>query len=297
MVTNTETQSPRGADRGQLRRPRDYERIERAIRFLAEHADEQPGLERLAGHVHLSPWHLQRLFVSWAGVSPKEFLQSLTLARAKALLDDSRPVLDTAVSLGLSSSSRLHDLFIGMEAVTPGEYRNAGDGLVLHWTMADTPFGGALLAATDRGLCRLSFAANGAEAAERLREEWPAARLRRSPERLAPYVDELVRRMRGGAPSKRIGLVLAGTELRLKVWRALLEIPRGRLASYAEVAEMVGNPGAVRAVATAVANNPLAFLIPCHRVIRSTGALGEYRWGGSRKAVMLATEQAPRLMA
>ena len=276
---------------------RDFERIECAIRYLAEHADEQPDLAGVAQRVHLSPWHLQRLFVAWAGVSPKEFLQSLTLTRAKALLDDSRPLLETAVTLGLSGPSRLHDLFIRAQAVTPGEYKRAGEGLTIYWSEADTPFGRALFAATDRGLCRLSFTAGEPDAKARLQEEWPGAVLAHSMERLAPYVDELTHRMRGGAPSMRLGLLLSGTELRLRVWRALLEIPRGSVASYQDVARICGRPRAVRAVASAVAVNPLAYLIPCHRVIRSTGALGNYRWGSGRKAVILAAEQAPRATA
>lgn len=275
----------------------DYRRIERAIRFLAERAEEQPALSAVAAHVHLSPWHLQRLFVAWAGVSPKEFLQSLTLTRAKALLGDSRPVLETAHALGLSGSSRLHDLFIGAEGVTPGEFKRAGLGLVVRWTMADTPFGRALLAATDRGLCRLAFASDDSEALAQLEAAWPAARLVHGRSALDPYVNELNHRMRGGRPVTRLGLVLSGTELRLRVWRALLEIPRGSVASYADVARLCRRPDAVRAVASAVGANPLAYLIPCHRVIRSTGAVGDYRWGGGRKAVMLAAEQAPRLMA
>jgi len=274
-----------------------YERVEKAIRFLAEHAGEQPRLAEVAGHVGLSPFHFQREFTAWAGLSPKEFLKSLTAKRARELLDDSHSLLDTALEVGLSGPSRLHDLFVSVEGMTPGEYKHRAAGLSIHWCVAQTPFGRALFAAAPRGLCRLAFTEDPEAAVAELARDWPGASLVHDPARLEPYCLEVSDRMRGLAPSTRLGLVLKGSELRLRVWRALLEIPRGTLASYAQVAALAGRADAVRAVAGGVAANPIAYLIPCHRVIRSTGALGGYHWGTGRKKVMLATEQVERALA
>lgn len=270
---------------------RDYQRIEHAIAYLVEHADGAPNLAELAEAVHLSPHHLQRLFVAWAGVSPKEFSQALTLAHARALLDDSRSILQTATETGLSGPSRLHDLFVRVECMTPGEYKREGADLTIHWARADTPFGPALFAGTDRGLCHLSFA-NGGDALEPVRSQWPGAALVESNAAMAGAVAEVNRRMQGLSPRSRLGLLLKGSPLRLKVWQALLGVPWGRAVSYAQLAETCDKPRAVRAVASSVAVNPVAFLIPCHRVIRSTGAVGQYRWGPVRKQAMLAREHA-----
>jgi AraC family transcriptional regulator of adaptative response/methylated-DNA-[protein]-cysteine methyltransferase len=270
----------------------DYARIERAIAYLHERQDDQPSLNEVAGHVGLSPFHFQRLFVAWAGVTPKEFLQALTLQRAKQLLQQSNSLLDTSLQAGLSGPSRLHDLFLQVEKMTPGEYKSAAKGLTIHWSIFDTPFGPALFAATDRGLCRVAFADDDLGALAELEENWPSSMLIESADEVAPYAQEVVRRMQGLTPQSRLGLLLKGSDLRLKVWLALLRVPSGSLVSYSHLAQAIDQPDAVRAVASSVGDNPLAFLIPCHRVIRSTGAHGEYHWGAGRKLALIGIEQA-----
>lgn len=274
--------------------PRDYQRIEQAIHFLVAHADEQPTLNDVASRLNLTPFHVQRLFVAWAGVSPKEFLQALTLSRAKALLDETRSVLEASLEAGLSGPSRLHDLFLSVECITPGEYKRQGQGMNLYWAVGETPFGDALFARSERGLCHLSFVQQSHPFLEPLKAEWPSASLRESPRRLAAVVAEVGRRMQGLSAKDRLGLVLKGTPLRLKVWQALLRVPYGRALSYSQLAAFSDAPNSVRAVASCVAVNPIAFLVPCHRVIRSTGALGEYHWGRTRKMAMLGREQVQR---
>lgn len=270
----------------------DYARIERAIAYLHEHQDDQPALDDVARHVGLSPFHFQRQFVAWAGVTPKEFLQTLTIQRARSLLQQSHSLLDASLQAGLSGPSRLHDLFLQVEKMTPGEYKNAAKGLAIHWGIVDTPFGPALFAATDRGLCRVAFADDAATALAELEESWPSSTLIESADRVAPYAREVVRRMQGLTPQSRLGLLLKGSDLRLKVWLALLRVPSGSLVSYSHLAHAIEQPGAVRAVASSVAGNPIAFLIPCHRVIRSTGAHGEYHWGTGRKLALIGMEQS-----
>jgi AraC family transcriptional regulator, regulatory protein of adaptative response / methylated-DNA-[protein]-cysteine methyltransferase len=270
----------------------DYARIERAIGYLHEHQDDQPALDEVASHVGLSPFHFQRMFVSWAGVTPKEFLQALTLQRAKQLLQQSNSLLDTSLQAGLSGPSRLHDLFLQVEKMTPGEYKAAAKGLTIYWSIGETPFGPALFAATDRGLCRVAFADDAVTALAELEAQWPSSSLVESARHVAPYAEEVVRRMRGLTPKSRLGLLLKGSDLRLKVWLALLRVPPGNLVSYSHLAQAIEQPGAVRAVASSVAENPIAFLVPCHRVIRSTGAHGEYHWGADRKLALIGVEQA-----
>mgnify|MGYP000901334396 CR=1 FL=1 len=272
----------------------DYQRIEKAISWLRDHAAEQPSLAEAAGVLGLSEFHFQRLFLEWAGVTPKEFVQVLTLRRAKALLDESKPLLDAAFAVGMSGPSRLHDLFVGIERMTPGDYKRAAAGMTIRWTLAPTRFGAALFAATDRGLCRIAFLDSKEAAMAELAAEWPGARHVEDARALAGFVEEVDRRMRGDAPRDRLGLLLRGSPLRLKVWEALLRVPRGAMISYTDLAAQAGEPRAVRAVASSVADNPIGYLVPCHRVIRATGAINEYRWGSARKAVILGCEQ-PRL--
>jgi AraC family transcriptional regulator of adaptative response/methylated-DNA-[protein]-cysteine methyltransferase len=269
----------------------DYARVETAIRYLEAHAEEQPDLATLAARAGLSEFHFQRLFKRWAGVSPKDFLQSLTLARAKALLAGASSLLEASHALGLSGPSRLHDLFLTLEAMTPGEFKRGGEGLELHWGVHATPFGEALFAGSDRGLCGLSFLGDDADALAELRSRWPEAHLREDPRRTRAAAEAVAERMRGGS-RQPIALLLKGSPFQLKVWKALLAVPEGRLVSYQAVAELAGTPGAARAVGSAVAANPIAYLIPCHRVIRATGAAGDYHWGRLRKRILLGVEGA-----
>jgi AraC family transcriptional regulator, regulatory protein of adaptative response / methylated-DNA-[protein]-cysteine methyltransferase len=269
----------------------DFARIERAIRFLDENAGRQPSLAEAARSVHLSEFHFQRLFRRWAGVSPKRFLQFLTVEHAKELLGERRGVLETAYQAGLSGPGRLHDLFVTLEGVTPGDWKARGAGLRISWGLHDTPFGPALIAATARGVCAIRFVAGVVEdELARLREEWPAAELARDEAGTAAIAARAFEREPGSA----LPLYVRGTNFQVQVWRALLAVPEGAVVSYEEVAERIGRPRAVRAVASAVAANPVAYLIPCHRVIRKLGAFGEYRWGAARKRVMLGWEAARR---
>jgi AraC family transcriptional regulator, regulatory protein of adaptative response / methylated-DNA-[protein]-cysteine methyltransferase len=268
----------------------DYSRVAQAIQYLDTHAREHPGLSQVAAHLGLSEFHCQRLFRTWAGVSPKAFLQCLTLERAKALLRESRSLLETSQELGLSGTGRLHDLFLSLEAMTPGEFKRGGGGLRIHWGVHDTPFGAALFGATDRGLCTLSFLGDS-DAVDELRERWPGAELVEAPQVTAPLAAEVVSRMGGGAP-RPLPLLLVGSRFQVQVWRALLAIPEGALLAYGDLARLVGSPTAARAMGPALATNPIAWLIPCHRVIRATGLLGGYRWGTVRKRAILGVEGA-----
>jgi len=271
----------------------DYSRVEHAIRFLTEHVTEQPSLERVAAEVGLSPFHFQRLFQRWAGVSPKRLLQVLTLEEAKRMLAESRSLLEVSHEVGLSGSSRLHDLFLNLERMTPGEYKAQAAGLTVYWGVEDTPFGPALFAALDRGLCGLSFLHDGDQdgALAELRARWPGAELEQEGARIQGYAESLNARMRGG-PGQPLGLVLKGTPFQLRTWEALLRIPAGKAVSYRDLAALSGSPQAIRAVGTVVGQNPIAWLIPCHRVIQATGALGQYHWGTPRKQAILAFERA-----
>jgi AraC family transcriptional regulator of adaptative response/methylated-DNA-[protein]-cysteine methyltransferase len=272
----------------------DYARIEKAIRFLDAHAREQPGLGEVARHLGLSPFHCQRLFHRWAGVTPKDFLQVATLGHAKALLRASRPVLEASIEAGLSGPGRLHDLFLGTEAMTPGEFRRGGAGIAIRWGVHGTPVGEALFAVTERGVCAIRFLAPGCgrpALIEALRSEWPAAVFRRDPAGTASVAAEVAARMTG-PPRERLSVLFRGTPFQVKVWEALLAIPQGTAASYGDVAGWIGRPAAYRATASAIAANAVAYLIPCHRVLRSTGALGGYRWGEPRKRALLLLERA-----
>ncbi|MBI3546395.1 MAG: methylated-DNA--[protein]-cysteine S-methyltransferase [Gammaproteobacteria bacterium] len=269
-----------------------YARIERAIAYLLTRQNDQPSLDEVARHVELSSFHFQRLFLSWAGVTPKEFLQAITIQRAKILLKNSASLLETSLQLGLSGTSRLHDLFLHVEKMTPGEYKLQAQGLTIHWTVAATPVGHALFAVTDRGVCHIAFVDDLADALTDLKENWPAAQLVESHRHVQPYAAEILRRMQGLTPQSRLGILMKGSDLRINVWLALLRVPAGSLLSYAQLAALSGHSSAVRAVASCVAQNSLAFLVPCHRVIRASGAFGEYRWGPQRKQALIGLEQA-----
>ena len=261
----------------------DYARIADAIRFIASQVTRQPTLDEIAAHVHLSPFHFQRLFSRWAGVTPKRYLQVLTLERAKALLQESRPLLEVADTLGLSSGSRLYDHFVQLEAVTPGEYKQRGAGLVIYHGVHDTPFGQAFVALTPRGICNFSFLDEQAPQTplSALAQRWPEAELREAPSRTQGVIHTMFDTSK--APDRPISLHVSGTNFQISVWRALLEIPPAKVVSYAQVASAVGNPKAARAVGLAVGANPVALMIPCHRVIQQNGKLGGYHWGETRK--------------
>ncbi len=273
----------------------DYERVEAAIHYLESHFQDQPTLDDLAAYLHLSPYHLQRLFKRWSGISPKRFVQFLTIDYARQLLDESHSVLDTAYETGLSSPSRLHDLFINVDAMTPGEYKQQGQGLDITYGFHDTPFGICLVAITDRGICDLNFVASDQTdmAVEALAQRWRAAKINEQPQHTQATID-IVFPSDPAAGKRQINLLLAGTNFQIKVWEALLNIPFGFAWTYQDVAESMGRPSAVRAAASAVANNSIAYLIPCHRVLRRNGDTGNYRWNRDRKKAMLGWEAARR---
>lgn len=274
----------------------DYERIAKAIAFIRDNAGQQPSLDQIASHVGLSPWHFQREFTSWAGVSPKRFLEFLTVQHAKQLLDRSASVLDTALDLGLSGPGRLHDQFISVEAVTPGQYKQFGNGLRIRYGIHPSPFGQMFLALTDKGICELAFGTEevlGKEA-EDLPKRWPAAQVFPDPEYTVPTAGRLFNPGNREQDRQNTGfqLFVKGTNFQVNVWRALLRIPEGSLISYKRLAQAAGNPAAVRATASAVGANPVSYLIPCHRVLRSSGELGGYHWGLERKRAMIAWDSA-----
>ncbi len=273
----------------------DYAKVEKALQFLERHAASQPSLADVATEVGLSEFHFQRLFQRWAGVSPKRFLQYLTLQEAKRLLQESRSVLEASVELGLSGPSRLHDLFLSLERMTPGEYKAQAEGLRLRWGVADTPFGQSLFAALDRGLCAMDFLLeDGAEGAlQRLKGRWPGAQFEHAPSLARNHAEALTARL-GGQPTP-LGLVLKGTPFQLQTWEGLLRIPAGRAVSYGDLASLAGLAGlpqASRAVGGALGRNPIAVFIPCHRVIQASGAFGDYHWGSARKQALLGFERA-----
>jgi AraC family transcriptional regulator of adaptative response/methylated-DNA-[protein]-cysteine methyltransferase len=270
----------------------DYARIEKAIRYLDTNRAEQPELADVAKYVGLSPAHFQRMFTRWAGISPKRFLQHRTAQVVKRLLRENRSVLDASYEAGLSGSSRLHDLIVNAEAVSPGEYQKAGEGLVVKYGFHPSPFGECLIAVTPRGICHLAFVnpVSRHDALARLEHDWPRAEL---------IADQAATRaaiaaafpIGGNKKLPPLSLHIKGTNFQLKVWEALLKIPDGAVTTYGDIAASLESPDASRAVGTAVGSNPVSWLIPCHRVIRSTGELGGYAWGIERKKVMLFREQ------
>jgi AraC family transcriptional regulator of adaptative response/methylated-DNA-[protein]-cysteine methyltransferase len=273
----------------------DYERIARVIRYLDEHHAEQPDLAVLAKRAGLSPFYFHRLFATWAGVTPKDFLQCLTFTRVKESLQAGKSILDAALEAGLSGPGRAHDLCVNLEAASPGEMKSGGAGWTLIAGFIETPFGKCLIAEGPRGICHLGFIEPGTEKAawDELRENWPNARLRRNDSAIAKIAAQIFTgsARRGRRPLRAF---VQGTPFQLRVWRALVKIPAGHLTTYGRLAEAVGNAKASRAVGSAVGANPVAYLIPCHRVIRETGVIGEYRWGQERKRALVAWENAAR---
>ena len=268
----------------------DYTRIETAISYLENNFRQQPSLEEIAGHIHLSPFHFERLFKRWAGVTPKQFLHFLTLNYAKKALQNAESVLNTAYDAGLSSGSRLHDLFVKMEAMTPGEYKQGGAGVTIRFGFHDTSFGTCFLATTERGICSMSFHAeeDREEVLEELRAAWPNAEMIEDPSTTQPLVDRAMNPEK--ALEDPIALHVRGTNFQLQVWQALLKIPAGTFVSYQDLARFMNRPDATRAVSSAVAKNPVGYLIPCHRVIRKSGVFGKYHWGTARKKAMIGWE-------
>jgi AraC family transcriptional regulator of adaptative response/methylated-DNA-[protein]-cysteine methyltransferase len=272
----------------------DYERIARVIRYLDEHHTLQPGLGQLAKIAGLSPFHFHRLFSTWAGVTPKDFLQCLTVEHAKALLREGHDVLGAALDAGLSGSGRLHDLCVSLEALSPGELKGGGNGRQIVFGFAPTPFGGCLVGETERGICHVAFVPDeGRDAAlDEFRHRWPEARLRRSDRTAANLASKIFERPNGAGARPTLRALVKGTPFQVRVWRALLRVPPGCLVTYGQLAAAIGQPHAARAVGTAVGQNLLGYLIPCHRVIRETGVIGDYRWGRVRKRAMVAWEIA-----
>ncbi len=271
---------------------RDYQRIQKAIEYMADNWSDQPSLEQVARAVELSPAHFTRLFTRWAGISPKQYLRALTLERAKDELLAGRDLLSTSQALGLSGPGRLHDLFVDIEAMTPGEYKRGGAGLEIRHAWTRTDFGLCHVAATQRGLCSVSFQDQQTAAPlEQLLADWPAARL--VEDQSVPVVlDRALAALAAGDKPEAMRVMVRGTNFQVQVWRALLRIPLGFTVSYGELAAELGRPSGARAVGSAVGANRIGFLIPCHRVLRAGGALGGYRWGEPTKRAILAWELA-----
>ncbi len=268
-----------------------YHVMRRAIELI-DASDEVLSLEELAAAMDMSPAHFQRLFTKWAGVSPKKFQQYLTLGHAKSLLHDHFTTLETSGAVGLSGSGRLHDLFLRWEAMSPGDYAKRGAGLTIYWGWFDSPFGLSLVMGTDKGICGIGFAAEtGEEAAmQDLLSRWPNATFVEDPMFLRPWV--LAAFAAQGDDHGKVPVYMIGSSLQIKVWEALMRIPSGQVSTYSEIARVIGSPRAVRAVGTAVGRNPVSWLIPCHRALRKSGALGGYHWGLPVKRALLAYEGA-----
>jgi AraC family transcriptional regulator of adaptative response/methylated-DNA-[protein]-cysteine methyltransferase len=273
---------------------RHYKLVSETIQWVAEHQSAQPNLQRLSSEMGVSPHHLQRTFQAWAGVSPKQFLKSLTRNAALERLKRGSSVLDAALDSGLSGPGRLHDLMISTDALTPGEIRKHGEGVQLDYGFGETLFGKALVAWTPRGVNFLGFCEeNGAESTfATLKEQWAKAKFRENPTAAQRWLDDIF----SGSDEKPIPLWLRGSPFQLKVWEALLEIPEGTHTTYGRVAERIGHPGAARAVGSAIGSNPVSWIIPCHRVIRQMGEMGGYRWGGFTKRAMIGFEAASKAM-
>lgn len=266
----------------------DYARIEKAIRYLEANFRAQPSLAEVAAQAQLSEYHFQRLFRRWTGISPKRFLQALTAEYARDLLRASRTVLEVSDTAGLSSAGRLHDLLVTLHAVTPGEIKDQGANLQIQYGFHPSPFGEVVLAKTERGICCIEFVASSGRAATlaNIHRQWPAADWRLLPRATKVLAEKLFSHQ----SHERFDLWIRGTNFQIKVWQALLRIPSGSVTAYEDLAARIAEPTATRAVASAVARNPVAILIPCHRVIRKTGAFGEYRWGNVRKKALLGWE-------
>lgn len=277
-----------------MQQPTNYKRIATAIDYIKDNFKDQPDLDEVAEKVHVSPFHFQRMFREWAGVSPKKFLQYLSVEHAKAMLKENGATLtDAAYETGLSGTGRLHDLFITLESMTPGEYKNGGEALTILYDFADSPFGEIIIASTSRGICHLAFADTRDEALTDLGDRFPNAKYQHASDPIQQNALSVF--SQDWSRLSEIKLHVKGTPFQLKVWEALLRIPPGRLATYSSLSEKIGHPGASRALGSAVAGNPVAYLIPCHRVILSTGETGQYHWGNTRKTALIGWEAARTL--
>jgi len=266
-----------------------FERIAMAIEYISNHFREQPDLDKVAEKVNLSPFHFQRLFTEWAGVSPKKFVQYMSISYAKEILRENT-LLDVAYETGLSGSGRLHDLFISIEGMTPGEYKNGGENLLIRYSYDDSPFGKILIASTSKGICYMAFEINEDSALQELHSLFPNAGFIHQSDILHQIALSFVKNY--DRKDNKIKLHLKGTPFQLKVWEALLKIPPGKLTSYGTIARNINHPGASRAVGSAIGDNPVALLIPCHRVIQQSGIFGQYHWGATRKKAIIAWEAA-----
>ena len=272
-----------------------FQRIASAIDYMRQNFTGQPELAEVAEQVHLSPYHFQRMFTEWAGTSPKKFLQYISIQHAKKMLKEEHATLfDTALKTGLSGGSRLHDLFINIEGMTPGEYKNGGANLFIHYSFAESPFGDILIASTSKGICHIAFADDNEQALEHLQREFPNARFQQMVDLIQQ--NALYIFTHDWSKLHDIKLHLKGSDFQLKVWETLLKIPMGKLTTYGKIAAQIDRPGAARAVGTAIGDNPVAFLIPCHRVIQSSGLLGGYHWGTARKTAIIGWEAARTAM-
>ncbi|MDX2301532.1 MAG: methylated-DNA--[protein]-cysteine S-methyltransferase [Microscillaceae bacterium] len=270
----------------------DYGRVAEAIHYLQNNFRNQPNLDEVADHVHLSPYHFQRLFTEWVGTSPKKFLQFISLSHAKKMLKEGKVSLsEAAYDTGLSGTGRLHDLFVKIEGMTPGEYKNGGENLQINYSFAESPFGNILIASTPKGICHMAFFEEEEnKALENLQSQFQQAHYHQKLDLIQQ--NALFIFTQDWKKLDRIKLHLKGTDFQLKVWETLLKIPMGNLVTYGDIAGYIQNPKASRAVGSAIGNNPVAFLIPCHRVIQSTGVLGQYHWGGLRKTAIIGWEAA-----
>lgn len=272
-----------------------FKRIASAIDYIKDNFKNQPDLDQIAEHVHLSPSHFQRLFTDWAGTSPKKFLQYISVAHAKEILKENQSTLsETAYETGLSGTSRLHDLFVNIEGMTPAEYKNGGKNLNINYSFAESPFGNLIVASTNKGVCYMAFEADESEALVHLTTKFPNASFIRKLDLIQQ--NALFIFQNDWTKLQEIKLHLKGTDFQLKVWEALMKIPMGQLSTYGTIAQQIDKPNASRAVGTAIGNNPVAFLIPCHRVIQSTGLFGGYMWGNTRKTAIIGWEGAKSLL-
>lgn len=268
-----------------------YERIARAIEYIRAHFREQPNLDEVAAQVHMSPFHFQKMFSDWAGVSPKKFLQYTSVSYARQLLTEERAsLLDAAIETGLSGTSRLHDLFVHIEGMTPAEFRDGGKDLTIYYSFAESPFGNHIIASTQKGVCYMAFYEEEADAVALLRDQFPQATYTQKLDLVQQNALFIFRY--DWSQLQQVKLHLKGTAFQLKVWETLLKIPMGKVSTYGTLAAAIDQPGAARAVGTAIGSNPVAYLIPCHRVIQSTGTLGGYMWGTTRKTAILGWEAA-----